>query len=425
MMATTPVPVEIISDEEDLDGQTFSPSMMRGLVPDSEIGDCGDTDLGLEDSEAVAEAVLEGVGDAQDETKPTPIPADTAPQPKVPEDTAPDTRIAAAADAAPQTKVPEDAARDTSIAAAADTAPHSKVPEDTAPNIAAAADTAAPQSKVPEDTAPSVAAAADAAPQSKVPEDTCEADPTKATEASAGIDTEAEPVDVLSFKAHWRVSVSTCLLLLWSCVSCCLMYRFRESGQGNPSRLEQAASVMDVRGQSNLIDGEIDPASKAKRGNKGRGRGGRGGGRGPAKKGNQAPKGRGRGRGRGRGNGGGNTKAAAEAEDLKTPSPRAKKDAEDLETPTKTKAPTSKRKADNSEKKAPKSKTPKKAKAKDEAKKRKRHSEDQKSFARRARPKTETALGHWLAIRDAYNAMLSARFNASHQDSQLTAFRCM
>ena len=51
-----------------------------------------------------------------------------------------------------------------------------------------------------------------------------------------------------------------------------------------------------------------------------------------------------------------------------------------------------------------------------EGRKRKRHSEDEKSFARRARPTSEDSLNQWLAIRDAYRAHLEVRFGASHQE---------
>ncbi|CAE7295378.1 unnamed protein product [Symbiodinium sp. KB8] len=51
-----------------------------------------------------------------------------------------------------------------------------------------------------------------------------------------------------------------------------------------------------------------------------------------------------------------------------------------------------------------------------EVRKRKRHSDDEKSFARRAKPKSEKSLNHWTAIRDVYNAQLFAKYAASHQD---------
>ncbi|CAE7246994.1 unnamed protein product [Symbiodinium microadriaticum] len=48
--------------------------------------------------------------------------------------------------------------------------------------------------------------------------------------------------------------------------------------------------------------------------------------------------------------------------------------------------------------------------------KRTRLSDEDKSFARRAKPQTEDAVNQWTAIRDAYNAVLSLRFGAGHQD---------
>ncbi|OLQ01812.1 hypothetical protein AK812_SmicGene15397 [Symbiodinium microadriaticum] len=51
-------------------------------------------------------------------------------------------------------------------------------------------------------------------------------------------------------------------------------------------------------------------------------------------------------------------------------------------------------------------------------KKRKRHSEDEKSFARRAKPKTTKALAHWAAIRDVFNSDIALKLKhpGSKQD---------
>ena len=115
-----------------------------------------------------------------------------------------------------------------------------------------------------------------------------------------------------------------------------------------------------------------------------------------------------------------------------TPCAKAAKPMEmdDMETPPKKsdKKPKAKGKAKAKAAKAKTSpkKTPKKgpnnkknaSKKQEPERKRQRHSDEDKSFARRARPKGETACNQWLAIRDAYNKDLFATFGASHQDIQ-------
>ena len=54
-----------------------------------------------------------------------------------------------------------------------------------------------------------------------------------------------------------------------------------------------------------------------------------------------------------------------------------------------------------------------------EVKKREWLSDEDKSFARRAKPKSMSSLNHWTAIRDVFNSELASKYNAcSHQDSQ-------
>ena len=149
-------------------------------------------------------------------------------------------------------------------------------------------------------------------------------------------------------------------------------------------------------------------------------------------------------RGRGRGRGGGRGRGAyvpdegeCSEECPETPAAKTSKkvlDTEALETPPKKsdkKKPKPKGKAKakaantkRSPKKTAGKNTPqsqkkkKKATDKELAGKRVRHSDEEKSFARRARPKWEKACNQWLAIRDAYNEDLFDTFGASRQDKQ-------
>ena len=176
------------------------------------------------------------------------------------------------------------------------------------------------------------------------------------------------------------------------------------------SRVEQANSV------AVLEDDDVPAVMKkpAARGGRGRGRGGRG-------------------RGPGRG------KKSAEDLEPVTPGPKPKPKQEpavavDLETPPK-KTPKAKAKAKakgkcskgkpspktspaksspSSAKKTKQSPTPKKGSK--GPKKRQRHSDEDKSFARRAKPSSEEGCIRWTAIRDAYNEFLHSHFGASRQD---------
>ena len=128
---------------------------------------------------------------------------------------------------------------------------------------------------------------------------------------------------------------------------------------------------------------------------------------------------------------------------LATPSPKvpASCNDQDLETPPKNAAASRKRKADKDShdpttEPSPKAKaTPKtKAKAKSKApnkvldapgssdgkKRRTRHAADDKSFARRARPKGDgDAFQQWVAIRDAFNRDIALKVDkqSAHQDT--------
>ncbi|CAE7193246.1 unnamed protein product [Symbiodinium sp. CCMP2592] len=66
---------------------------------------------------------------------------------------------------------------------------------------------------------------------------------------------------------------------------------------------------------------------------------------------------------------------------------------------------------------APKMPPPDKATSDDGAKKRKRHAEEDKSFARRAKPKMTVPLNHWTAIRDVFRAELADTCGSVEQDS--------
>ena len=143
------------------------------------------------------------------------------------------------------------------------------------------------------------------------------------------------------------------------------------------------------------------PKSKAKPKTKASPKRSTGRGRGAKGRGQGARGGKGRGRGRGK-------KALAEAP--KTPSPKPKKGRGAKVTPPKT-----------SPKAAPKSKTKKDLPDPDQSSnkaKRTRHSQDEKSFARRARPTKPDILDQWLAIRDSFNEMISKNVASpsSHQD---------
>ena len=217
--------------------------------------------------------------------------------------------------------------------------------------------------------------------------------------------------------------------------------------QGNPSRIEQANSVADACGRKGRPAQEADefeedgdaeacmkrPACKKPGTAGGRGRGGRGrGGRG----------GRGRGRGQPLPEHGPHTEAPD------TPPPKiipSMNDApEDLETPPKVSAKKPAAKAKAKAKQAKQAKQSKQAKPKSSPKKKKaspkkkgsptkkpqptstqgkckkrvRHGDDDKSFARRAKPQQPSALAHWTVIRDVFNDKLASHFGAasSHQD---------
>ena len=184
-----------------------------------------------------------------------------------------------------------------------------------------------------------------------------------------------------------------------------------------------------VRGHGNRpeFDNDEDEEPAAKK--PGRGKGGRGRGAGC-----------GRGRGRGRavlrkpaaGCSAGGTLCKTPA----TPKPKAKSkknpSEEELETPPKVSPATSRKAAVKSS--PVKSRAPAPAKENEDPnikasnvdgddeqagaqkRKRTRHSDEDKSFARRAPPKTEDAKNQWLAIRDAYNAALSKSFGAAQQE---------
>ena len=225
--------------------------------------------------------------------------------------------------------------------------------------------------------------------------------------------------------------------------------------QGKPSSTEQHHRAQNISGRGNP-DKSVSEEDKPTRG--GRGRGGR------KAQGPKKTKGPGKGRGRGRGRG-----ASC------TPSPKGKAptkpDSHDIETPEKTSpAKPTKPGATEQAKASPKKATPTekptvpkaspKAKAKASAKKsydsktkpkaspkaknvckkasgtpepgaagdgstgdksaarkRKWYSEEDRSFARRAKPTTDHALNQWTAIRDIFKSDLSLKYNSAHQDS--------
>ena len=103
-------------------------------------------------------------------------------------------------------------------------------------------------------------------------------------------------------------------------------------------------------------------------------------------------------------------------EELATPEKVAKPK---LSTSPKTPRPKAKSKAKAKKKPSPPKKKSPKAKAKNA--KRVRHSDEDKSFARRARPKTQAAADQWQAIRDIYNAQLFCHYKAGKQDSRANA----
>ena len=240
--------------------------------------------------------------------------------------------------------------------------------------------------------------------------------------------------------------------------------------QGEPSRIDQAAAV-DPKNQKENGDAELEEEKDGKKpGKPGRGRGNN--------KGRGRGKGGGRGRGKGKTKGKGNANAAAAGGKIKaaggkgkarggrgkaaggrgkaagrglgkvksvpqnppsTPSPSKKAkmdvDGHDAETPEKT----SPAKATSKKKPSPKASPATKSKAryvktastkspkqkpgtkkKPEASgKRNRHSDEDKSFARRAKPKTEDACNQWTALRDCYNKKLFQHFGASAQDKKI------
>ena len=115
----------------------------------------------------------------------------------------------------------------------------------------------------------------------------------------------------------------------------------------------------------------------------------------------------GRGRGAGRGRGVGRVSKASEKEPLETPSPKPKKNAEGTPSKTSPKA-SAKAKAKRMSDKLPRAKAT-----------RTKHSDEDKSFARRAKPSRPDTLNQWLAIRDAFNSSISESMAcpSSHQDT--------
>ena len=207
--------------------------------------------------------------------------------------------------------------------------------------------------------------------------------------------------------------------------------------------------MQDVHGHGHLGQGAIEefddegegkPACKrpaARQAGRGRGRGGKPKGKG-AKNSGRGGKAAGRGRGGGTKDKKANAKAKPKAKngkkladsesELETPNGKSKNveqqqdGQEELETPPKTSPPKKGPAKKSPAKKSPKAgegKPPKQSKpsSKDEpAKKRVRYDDENKSFAKRARPPPGDGCNQWLAIRDAYNAHLLSDFGASQQD---------
>ena len=180
--------------------------------------------------------------------------------------------------------------------------------------------------------------------------------------------------------------------------------------QGNPSRLDQQQLVKKTGREQGDPEAEPEKLKGGTRGRGGRGRGGRGKGARGGGRGGGKSTGPGRGRGRGK-----------KAEVLQTPKAKASKTKrmpasssfEELETPAKQSPP--ERRVSGKQKPAAPVQEASPAKQK-----RTRHSEEEKSFARRARPKGEDACAQWRAIRDTFNDRISSAVAgdvpSKHQD---------
>ena len=178
--------------------------------------------------------------------------------------------------------------------------------------------------------------------------------------------------------------------------------------QGNPSRVEQAATMDDKDGRRKGAKPKGNGAGNRKGQGKGRGRGrGRGQHSKASPKKGKANNARGCGRGNGRGRGRGHRESTSNSEAVATPSPKSKK------SPGKTPPKPSKTKKASPQKTAG-GKAPAAKKAK-----RTRHGHDDKSFARRAKPSRPDALDQWRAIRDVFNEKIHAKVATpgAHQDS--------
>ena len=206
--------------------------------------------------------------------------------------------------------------------------------------------------------------------------------------------------------------------------------------QGCPSRQEQVKAANNARGYGKKAEGE-DPENddeeeadmlpvRKKPASRGQGCNSKSKAK-PTVASAGSSRGRGRGRGRGGRGRGGSSKPQNSVPEM-TPAPKSKSktpapDNEDMETPPKTKLKGKQppkpamtwAECDGGDETESNDAKPLKEAA-GTTNKRQRHSDEDKSFARRARPKREEALNQWLAIRDAYNKDIHKNFGASKQD---------